>query len=140
GDFNGTGRQLDDAPVAAYVGDKNRLQRLRFEIGTELGRDERHRERKIGRDRWHAGLPFAAPQRVVSSLGLYRLHEARAALANPKAQAVAPQRPLGRIVIGSLEVLSRALVARIGRDRRRIVEIRKKLGIDEQFEFEFAAP
>src|SRR5581483_7596632 len=62
-----------------------------------------------------------------------------AVLPDAQGQAVLPQRPLGRIVIGGFEMLARALVARIRRYDRGVVETGEMIGIDQELELDFDA-
>src|SRR3954463_3556355 len=118
------------------IGGDDRFERLRFHLATKLLRNEGHRESQIGRKRWYPRLPLAAAERIVRRIGLHGLDEARAALTNAQAKAVAPQRPLRRVVIDGLEMFARALVARVRRDDGRSVEIRHAIGIDQKLELD----
>src|SRR3954451_1027256 len=122
------------------IGGDDRFERLLFRVAAKLLGNERHRESQIGRKRWYPRLPLTTAERIVRRIGLDGLHEARAALTNAQAQAVATQRPLRRVVIDGLEMFARALIARVRRDDGRSVEICHAIGIDEKLELDLTGP
>src|SRR3954463_11619412 len=122
--------------MAMDIGGEDRFERLRFQVAAKLLGNERHCQTEIGRKRRYPHLPLTTAERIVHRIGLHGLHEARAALTNAQAQAVATQRPLRRVVIDGLEMLARALVARVRRDDGRSVEMRYAIGMDEKLELD----
>jgi hypothetical protein len=136
GNLDRAGRQIDDALMAVDVGCENRPEAVTLKIGSEVLGNERHCQCEIRRKRWHARLPLASPQRIACGFQLHGLHESRAALANPQGQSVALQGPCRRIVVDALQMLARALAARMGRDDARVIEIREAIGFDKELQFD----
>src|SRR3954467_14502830 len=124
--------------MAMDIGGEDRFERLRFQVAAKLLGNERHCQTEIGRKRRYPHLPLTTAERIVHRVGLHGLHEARTALTNAQAQAVATQHPLRRVVINGLETFARALVARVHRDDRRSVEMRHAAGVDDKLELYFA--
>jgi hypothetical protein len=85
--------------VPVDVGGEHRLKLVTSEIRAKFGGNEGQRQRDIGGNGRDIRLPLATSQRIAFEFGFYSLHESRAALANSQAQAIAPKRPLGRIVV-----------------------------------------
>src|SRR5690348_10008264 len=135
-DLDRAGRQVQHALMPVDVGGEYAFNARAFDIGAKLLRDKGHRQRDVWRERGYARFPLAAAQRIVAELGLHGLHEARAILPDAERQAVAPQRPLRRVVIDGFEVFSRTLVARIRGYDRRVVEIGEAVGIDQKLELD----
>src|SRR6185312_3232993 len=125
--------------MPADVGGEHRLDARALDLGAKLLRNERYRQREIGFERRHARLPLTAAKWIIAKLGLHGLHETRAVLPDAQGQAVAPQRPLGRIVVDGFEMLARALVARTRGDDGSVVEIGEAVGIDQKLELDLDA-
>src|SRR5262249_48124193 len=77
----------------------------------------------LASDRSDSSLLKDPTDRIRSSADRRRRSETSGGLGNPQAQAIAPKRPLGRIIVDRLKMLSCALVACLRRNDRCIVEI-----------------